>query len=74
MPQSEGIAPCPFKRGETVEELSFHNSIIGNFIVYRDRIETTLLQLFALPWKSEWSSIIYVIMFEVDIVAEQKQA
>jgi len=74
MPQSDDIVRCPFKRGETGAELSFHYSIIGNFIVYRDRIEKTLLQLFALPWKSEWSSIISVIIFEVDIVAERKQA
>jgi len=24
----------------------FHNSIIGNFVVYQDRLETNLLQLF----------------------------
>jgi len=28
-------------------EVYFHNSIIGNFMVYQDRLETNLLQLFA---------------------------
>jgi len=33
---------CPFKRGAIVVEVSFHNSIIGNFMVYQDRLETNL--------------------------------
>jgi len=32
-----------------VAELPFHNSIIGNLMVYQDRIETNLLQLLAHP-------------------------
>jgi len=32
------------------------------------------VQLFAHPENSEWFSIIYVVIFEVNIVAEQKQA
>jgi len=46
---------------------------MGNFMVYQDRIETNLLQLFAKQENSEWFSIISVIIFEVNIVAEQKQ-
>jgi len=42
-------------------------------MVYQDRIETNLLQLFAKQENSEWFSIISVIIFEVNIVAEQKQ-
>jgi len=38
------------------------------------RLETNLLQLFVHPEDSEWFSIIFVIIFEVNIVAEQKQA
>jgi len=43
-------------------------------MVDKDRLETNLLQLFAHPENSEWFSIIFVIIFEVNIVAEQKQA
>jgi len=52
---------------------AFHNSIIGNFIVYKHRLETNLLQLFRHPDNSEWFSIIYVIIFDVNMVDEQKQ-
>jgi len=52
----------------------FHNSIIGIFVVYQSRIETDLLKLCAHPENSEWFSVISVIIFEVEIVAEQKQA
>jgi len=31
---------CPFKRWAAVAEVSFHNNIIGNFMVYQDRLET----------------------------------
>jgi len=55
-------------------DVPFHNSIIGNFIVYQDRIETDLLKLCAHPENSEWFTVISVILFKVNIVAEQKQA
>jgi len=42
-------------------------------MVYQDRLETNLLQLFAKQENSEWLSIISVIVFEVNIFAEQKQ-
>ena len=42
-------------------------------MVYQDRIETNLLQLYAYPENSEWFSIIFVIVFEVNIAAEQEQ-
>ena len=48
----------------------FYKSIIGNFMVYHDRIETKLLELFAHPETSEWFSRISGIIFEVDIVSE----
>ena len=64
----------PFRKGSNTADLPFHNIIIGNFIVYQDRIETVLLKLCAHPENSEWFSVIYVIVFEVKIVAEQKQA
>jgi len=66
--------PCPLRKGSNGADLSFHNIIIGNFIVYQDRIETVLLKLCAHPENSEWFSLIYVIVFEVKIVVEQKQA
>jgi len=43
-------------------------------MVYQDRIETNLLQLFVHPETSEWFFIISGIIFEVNIVADQKQA
>jgi len=43
-------------------------------MVYQDRLETNLLQLFVHPENSEWLSVISVIIFEVDVVDEQKQA
>ena len=54
--------------------MPLYESIIGNFMVYQDRLETYLLQLFAHPDTSEWFSIIYVTNFEVNNAAEQKQA
>jgi len=38
-----GIAILPFQQGKTGAEVPFHNSIIGNFMVYQDRLETNLL-------------------------------
>ena len=54
--------------------MPLHNSIISNFMIYQDRIETNLLQLFAHPQNLEWFSIISVIIFEVNIVAEHVNA
>jgi len=42
-------------------------------MVYKDRLETNLLQLFAHAEISEWISAIFVIISEVNIVAQQKQ-
>jgi len=55
-------------------DVPFYDSIIGNFIVYQDRIETDLLKLCVHPKNSEWFSVISIVIFEVNIVAEQKQA
>jgi len=43
-------------------------------VVYPDRLDTYLLQLFAHPENSEWFSVIPAIIFEVSIVAAWKQA
>ena len=43
-------------------------------MVYQDRLETCLLQLFSHPDTSEWFSIISVMNFQVNNVAEQKHA
>jgi len=67
---------CPLalsKGGNRRTEVPFHNSVTSNFIVYQDRLETNLLQPFAHPENFEWFSI-SVIIFEVSIVAEPKQA
>jgi len=42
-------------------------------MICQDRLETNLLQLSAHPDTSEWFSMISVIIFEINIVAEQKQ-
>jgi len=47
---------------------------MGNFMVYQDRFERNLLQLLEHPSNSEWFSIISPILFEVNVVALQKQA
>jgi len=43
-------------------------------MIYQDRLETNLLQLFAHTQSSEWFSIISAINFEVNIVAEHVYA
>jgi len=42
-------------------------------MVYQDRLKTKLLQVFGHPENLECFSIISVIIFEVNIVDEQKQ-
>jgi len=73
-PESGGIAwalpPLTFQKGVTGAVVPFHNSIIGNFMVYQARIETNFLQLFAHPENSEGFSIISLIIFEANIVAK----
>ena len=54
-------------------EVPFYDTIIGKFMVYQDQLEINLFQLFGRPNNSEWFSIISVIIFEVNIVDEQKQ-
>jgi len=49
--------------------MPFHNRSIGNFMVYKDRIETNLLQLFAHLQNSQWFSISSAIVFEVNVIA-----
>ena len=61
-------------RGATGVEVRFHNSITGNFMIYQDRLKTNLLQVFAHTENYVWLSTIPVIIFEVNIVAEQRQA
>jgi len=41
---------------------------------YLDRIKTNLLQVFVYPENSGWFSIISVGIFEVNIIAQQKQS
>jgi len=46
---------------------------MGKLLVHEDRPEKNLLQLFRHPESSKRFSIIFVIIFEVSIVDEQKQ-
>jgi len=59
----------PFRKESNGADVPFHNSIIGNFIVCQDRIETDLLKLCTHPENSEWFSVMFVVIFEVKIVA-----
>jgi len=43
-------------------------------MIYQDRLETSLLQLFAHTCNSEWFSTITVIIFQVNIAAEHVNA
>jgi len=61
----------PFQKGGNGGGGAFcYNSVIDHFMVYQHRIETHLLQQFTQQENSEWFSIISVIIFEVNIVAE----
>jgi len=68
------LPPLPFERGATRAQVPLCNSIISNFMIYEDRLERNLLQLFAHTRNSEWFSIITVIIFEINIVAEYVNA
>ena len=57
----------------TSNTTAFHNSFIGNCVVYQDQLETNLLQLFVRAENLEWFSIISVIIFEINTVDEHKQ-
>jgi len=48
-----GALATPSPHTPTSNNTAFHNSIIGNFMVYQDRLETNLLQLFRHPENSE---------------------
>jgi len=45
-PESGDIALLTFKKGATGAEVLYHNSIIGNFMVYQSRIETHFLFIY----------------------------
>jgi len=50
-------------------EVSFYESIMSNFMVCQDRLETNLLQLFAHPKFSERLCIISGSIFEVNVLS-----
>ena len=61
-------------RATAAAEVPFHNSILANLMLYRNRLETNLLQLFARPQKCQnVCFIISLIIVEVKIVAEQNK-
>jgi len=69
-----GTSPCPSEAGVTGAQVSLHNRIKRNFMIYQDRLETKLLQLFVHTQNSEGFSLILVVSFEVNIVAEHANA
>jgi len=38
---------CPLKEEGTGAHVPLHNSIVSYFMIYQDRLETNLMQLFA---------------------------
>ena len=68
-----GHCPCPFISGATGTEVPFHRSIMGNCMVYQDRLETYLLAATPRNFRVVFCNL-SVIIFVVNIVAEQKQA
>jgi len=64
---------CPSKRGEAVTKSSFHKSIIGNFMVYQDRLEANLCRYSGTQKIQNDFLLFPVIIFEVNNVDEQKQ-
>jgi len=63
------LASLSFQMVVNRGEVPFHDNIINNFMFIK-----TELKLIVHPENSEWFSIIYVVIFEGNIVAEQKQA
>jgi len=61
--------PLPFEKGATGAQVPLYHSIISNFMIYQNRLQTILLQLFAHSQNSEWFSMISD-SFKVNIVAE----
>ena len=70
---SPAFPPLPFQKGGNEGKMPFHNIIKDIFMVYQYQIEKNLLQLYVHPETSEWYSINSVILFEVNIIVEQKQ-
>ena len=68
------ISPLPFQIGGKGAAVPFYEIVMGSFMVYQLPTETNLLQLFARPETSDWFSTFSGSIFEVNIVAEQKQA
>jgi len=64
------LSLCPLKGGATGAQVHLHTNIISNFMIYQDQFEANFLQLFAHTEISEWFFIIFVISFEVNIVAK----
>jgi len=67
------LLPLFFQKGGKDGGGNFSSQYHREFHGYQDLVETYLLQLFTHPQHSEWFSTLYVIIFEVNIVAEQKQ-
>jgi len=57
-----GVLPPALLKGGQQGGGAFHNRITGNFMVYHDRFQTNLLQLFENPKNSEWFSVISAII------------
>jgi len=66
--------PLPFERGSIGVHVPLYNSIISNFMIYQDRLETNLLQLFAHTKFRMCFSVISVTVSKVNIVAEHVNA
>ena len=57
----------------TSNNTAFHNIIAGNFVVYQDRLETNLLQLFGRPENSEWFSANFVVILRPTLLLNRNK-
>jgi len=64
---------CPFERRAMGTDVPFYSGIVGDFIVYRDRIETDLLKLCTHPENSEWFSVIFFIIFRSTLLLNRNK-
>jgi len=67
------LLPLFFQKGGNGGGANFSSQYHREFYGQQDLVETNLLQLFTHTQHSEWFSTLSVIVFEVNIVAEQKQ-
>ena len=67
------LLPLFIQKGGDGDGANFSSQYHREFHGKQELVETNLLQLLTYPQHSEWFSTLSVIIFEVNIVTEQKQ-